>query len=375
MPIRTTRWPLQPHTAIKHRILECYLEAWLPILGRWNGRIVFVDGFAGPGRYSNGEPGSPLIALDALLKHRYFEDNQKRREVVFVFIEQDSRRAGALQQEIESIDYPDWIQIEVLEGAFVDHMSEILDLLDASGQRLAPSFVFIDPFGFKGLPLTLIARILQNPKCECLISFMYESINRFLSHPDPGIQSLMDELFGTDRWREIADIVDPAVRKDRLLQLYTSQLKAAASLSHARIFEMINEGNRTEYFLIFGTKSDLGLSKMKEAMWRVDPSAGTMFSDRSDCSQLVLFEATPDLGILRDQLLAQFQGKGAVGIDEVADYVLRATAFSETKHLRRATLGPMEKLGVIEVRRPLGRRNRPGEYPPGTRIEFLGSEE
>jgi hypothetical protein len=63
MPVRTTRWPLAPHTKIKHEILKRYLNAWLPILGSWAGRVVFIDGFAGPGRYSGGEPGSPVIAL------------------------------------------------------------------------------------------------------------------------------------------------------------------------------------------------------------------------------------------------------------------------------------------------------------------------
>src|SRR6266496_1340896 len=32
----------------------------------------------------------------------------------------------------------------------------------------------IDPFGFKGLPMALVARIVRHPRCECLVSFMYE---------------------------------------------------------------------------------------------------------------------------------------------------------------------------------------------------------
>jgi three-Cys-motif partner protein len=51
MPIKSTRWPLEPHTRIKHEILRRYLEAWLPIVGKHNSRILYLDGFAGPGRY------------------------------------------------------------------------------------------------------------------------------------------------------------------------------------------------------------------------------------------------------------------------------------------------------------------------------------
>jgi three-Cys-motif partner protein len=52
---RSAIWPLQPHTAAKHRILRCYLDAWFPIMGSWNGRILILDGFAGPGIYTGGE--------------------------------------------------------------------------------------------------------------------------------------------------------------------------------------------------------------------------------------------------------------------------------------------------------------------------------
>ena len=65
MPVpKTTVWPLEPHTKAKHEILRRYLGAWFPILtsGGWNRRVIFLDGFAGPGRYSACEPGSPIIA-------------------------------------------------------------------------------------------------------------------------------------------------------------------------------------------------------------------------------------------------------------------------------------------------------------------------
>ena len=61
-----TVWPAEPHTLAKHAILKEYLKAWMPILSRQSARVhapgrevLFVDGFAGPGRYSGGEPGSP----------------------------------------------------------------------------------------------------------------------------------------------------------------------------------------------------------------------------------------------------------------------------------------------------------------------------
>ena len=61
----TTVWELEDHTAAKHEILRRYLAAWFPILSSsgYNRRGLFIDGFAGPGIYSKGELGSPIIAL------------------------------------------------------------------------------------------------------------------------------------------------------------------------------------------------------------------------------------------------------------------------------------------------------------------------
>ena len=38
--ILETVWHLEPHTAKKHEILRRYFQAWLPILGQTNGRLL-----------------------------------------------------------------------------------------------------------------------------------------------------------------------------------------------------------------------------------------------------------------------------------------------------------------------------------------------
>jgi three-Cys-motif partner protein len=66
-----TVWPLEPHTRAKHEILRRYLEAWSAILSLGGfPTIAYVDGFAGPGAYDNGEDGSPIIALKSALTHQ-----------------------------------------------------------------------------------------------------------------------------------------------------------------------------------------------------------------------------------------------------------------------------------------------------------------
>lgn len=62
-----TTWPAEPHTLAKITILEAYLHVWLQIMGRsmTGADILYIDGFAGPGEYSNSPKGSPVAVLSA----------------------------------------------------------------------------------------------------------------------------------------------------------------------------------------------------------------------------------------------------------------------------------------------------------------------
>src|SRR6266478_5942993 len=60
-------WEAKAHTLAKIAIVRRYLFLWFSILGTnsWNKRLVYIDGFAGPGQYSNSEQSSPIAALQA----------------------------------------------------------------------------------------------------------------------------------------------------------------------------------------------------------------------------------------------------------------------------------------------------------------------
>jgi three-Cys-motif partner protein len=376
MAVDGTVWPIEPHTLAKHRILRRYLDAWLPIMARWNPRIVIIDGFAGPGRYVGGEEGSPLVALRALLEHPHMQ-TRAGLEVRFWFIEERADRATALDQELATFraqwSLPSWVHVEVANTEFAPFLSGVLTEIETRKQALAPTFAFIDPFGFSGVPMQLIERIARNSKCEVLISFMLESINRWAWFGNAAIEAHLDELFGTTAWKALAQERDPVRRRDGLVDLYRTQLVTKAGLPCVINFEMVDHGNRTEYFLYFGTKSLKGLSVMKQAMWKVDPMGGQLFADRVDPNQLVLMPAMAAPASLRELLQREFRGKGWVSTDELEDvevFVLTKTIYSEKMHLRRSTLAPMEREGLIEVRRPVGKKAIAGRYPEGTRIQF-----
>jgi hypothetical protein len=107
-------------------------------------------------------------------------------------------------------------------------------------------------------------------------------------------------------------------------------------------------------FLRFGIVNELGLKKIKEAMWRVDESGTYIFSDATDPNQSVLFAAEPNRELLKRQILVQFGGL-EVTVNDVERFVLRDTPFRETHY--KKILQSLEASGeIVPINPPLMRR-------------------
>jgi len=361
---KSTHWALEPHTSAKHAILRRYLDAWIPILNFANYReVLYIDAFAGPGSYSGGEDGSPIIALKALAAH------QPALSAIyhFHFVEEKADRAAALQVAVDrqllSMGNPQNLRVVVHCSSFEAAYPKIKLLFP--NQKLPPTFAFIDPFGWTGLPFDIVREILSFQSCEVMINFMFEEINRFLANPDQN--SNFDQLFGGLNWRKCAEISDPKARNKCLHDLYGSRLSSAASF--VRSFEMRNFKNSTDYYLFFATRSIDGLKKMKASMWKVDEGGAFTFSDATDTRQSVLFEQEPQFDLLRRQIVQKFAGK-TVSVDQIERFVISETAFRET-HFKVQILKVLEATvppGLVVTTAKPGRKR--GQFPSGTVVRF-----
>jgi three-Cys-motif partner protein len=358
MPPSDTLWVLEPHSLAKHHILRRYVNAWLPIMTRFNDKVVLVDAFAGPGRYLGGEPGSPLILLDCYLNHKYRD--HMRSEIVYLFIEERHDRVAHLNSEIEKIDTPKNVKVHVMEGRYEDVFRRELDDLRAAGKSIAPTFAFVDPFGYSEAPMDLTGQFMQFDRCEALIYMPLPFVARFVGRE--GQERAMTSLFGTDDWRRAIDMSGDD-RRQFLHDLFRDQLQRQGS-DFVRSFE-IESAQGNGYHLFFGTSHRLGLERMKEAMWSLDPAEGGHFTDSTRRDQLVLFEPQPNLEPLRTQLRERF-GSKEFTIEQAIDFTLLHTQFIET-HLR-GVLRPDERDERLEV---LSTRIRRLTYPEGTRLRFL----
>jgi len=352
-------WKIEPHTRAKHDILRSYLNAWFPIIGRYSHRAIFIDAFAGPGVYEDGSPGSPIIALRTLLDHSALA-NLGSCTFYFLFIESDEKRFSQLELEISNLgSLPSNIKILTRNSGFAAVADELATLSRDKNQGLAPTLAFVDPFGISGIPLNLIAELLASDKSELLITFMADHLNRFARTGQ--IDKHCIELFGTDLFRNAQGI-------SGLLDLYEKQLHDVAGFNYVREFEMLRADGHPAYYLIHATRSEIGVSRMKDAMWKVDRGSGISFSDRHD-GQGSLFEGeNVHVGPLRLALLTKFAGL-QVEIADVAKFTLLETLYHPDKHLKTMTLKPMEADGLLAVVNPKTGR-RLGTFPDGTIIRF-----
>ncbi len=353
-------WAIDPHTTAKHAILRRYLQAWVRILSKRHNRLVYIDGFAGPGEYRGGEPGSPVLALTEAAAVA----DRRPLNMTFLFIEERAKRAANLEAAISRKHLPPTFQVEVRRGRCDVEINALLDRVQANDQLLAPTFALLDPFGWVGTPMLLVQRLMSNERCEVLITFMLEEMNRFLEHDDqPGH---FDALFGTPEWRLAPPSGDPG-RIDFLRTLYQQQLETTARIRYVRWFEMKNRKGATDYFLFFGTNNQLGLRKMKEAMWSVDAIGGCRFSDATDPDQLTLLAELDVQDIVR-RIRSRFRGQ-TVRVEDIEMFIVEDTPYCDF-HYKRA-LKNMEgakppTLRVVDARAA----RKKGQFPNGTAVAF-----
>lgn len=358
---KETIWKIDPHTQAKHEILRRYLGAWFPILNRYNGRIVYIDGFSGPGRYKGGEPGSPLVALTVAL--RSLETSSG--ELTLLFIDERPDRIEHLKQELATFSLPLHFSVMAETGIFHEKLGATLDDLEAKNLQLAPTFAFIDPFGFKGLPFNLVERLLKQPKTETFITFMVDPINRFIEHPNDQVVQHIIDVFGTS---EVLDTARGSGDRVKALRMsYQRQLERVAKF--VRYFEMRDAKDRAIYYLFFATNHSLGHVKMKEAFWKVDPEGGFQFSDATNPNQLVMFELDPSLTLA--EMLRQTYVSQTVIVEQIQRFVEDQTPFI-AKHMRSA-LKMLENKGEITVEslKRDGKKRRAGTFPKNVVVTFL----
>jgi three-Cys-motif partner protein len=265
------------HSLIKHELLKGYLEILLCIVGVSGVKeFTYVDCFAGPwGDESESLSGTSIaISLEILAKVRKtLAETHSIYGTKFraIYVEENKKRHKRLTEYLQS-NCPDGIEWSALHGDYSGKQDEILQL--CGGKSFA--FFFIDPKGWLDVGIPKLTKLLQRPKSEFLITFMYDFLNRAIGMSDfrTQVSQMLGDLSEQD-YQEM-DRLSAQERADWVVRKYREQLKIAMGPDgglpprpfHADVLH--KDKNRVLYHLVYLTRHHKGIVKFAEASEKVD---------------------------------------------------------------------------------------------------------
>jgi three-Cys-motif partner protein len=356
----------EEQSIIKSTLVTNYFDTWskvmLPQVARRNELLAYVDLFAGPGRYDDGSPSTPLWVLD------YATKNAKLcRRLVTMFNDKNANHARQLQTEIDALPGVENL-VHKPQVTTTEVGQELVDLLRAN--ELVPTLFFIDPFGYKGLSLDLIGTAIKSWGCDCIFFFNYNRIN-------PGItnlyvEELMNDLFGAERAERLRQQVtgrNPDARQSLIIDELAKALKDVGGRFVLPFEFQSQHGERTSHYIVFVSKAFLGYHLMKEVMFPLSSAKTDVRQFRYVPIQSTQMDLFPDFGIshsiplLKDVLLSAAAG-WVVTVWDVYENLTVDTPYT-LKNVQTA-LSALEVEGRIAIDPPAERRpKRRGEVTLG----------
>lgn len=128
----------KPWSEVKDELLGCYFKPYVSKILHTYRPLVYVDCFAGKGKFEDGKPGSPLIALD-IINECIEKTKMEQVRVKTNFI--DLNYADELQAKL--CKYPN---VNIISGKYEEQITNLLS--NKNGWNV---FLYIDPYGIKAL--------------------------------------------------------------------------------------------------------------------------------------------------------------------------------------------------------------------------------
>jgi len=269
-------------------------------------QVLYVDLFAGPGRYNDGKASTPLLILQRAIR------NPKMRQMLLtMFNDGDENNTHSLQQAIDNLSGIQTLkhQPQVYNKSVGDNVVAMF-----ANRSLPPTLTFIDPWGYKGLSLRLVNAVIKDWGCDCIFFFNYTRINMAVNND--AVQIHLEALFGEVSaavLRERVSGLTPAQRELTILEALVEAFQGMGG-KYVLPFAFKNEqGKRTSHYLIFVSKHFRGYELMKEVMAihsSIHEQGVASFTYcEADQRQPLLFELGRPIDDLAPLLLRDFAGQ------------------------------------------------------------------
>ena len=326
---------------VKAKIIHEYFGAWFHVLKSKarSERLAYIDLYCGPGLYGDGLKSTPLLVLEQAIN-----DEAMRNRLVTLFNDDSPDHVHSLESAvnalpgIERMRYkPSFLNLTV-DGQLRNHFKQ---------NRLVPTLLFADPWGYKGLLLDLIKHVVRNWGTDCIFFFNFNRVNMHLSQPI--MNRNMNELFGERRAEELRFQVDrldnPPEREKAVIHAIAEELKTFG-VKYAPYFTFTNDdGTRTSHHIILASKAHLAdriirniFSKHSSATEGGVASFGFNPVEKRRSAgpkQASLFDRLGDpdpIDDLGDELLKEYAGQTIPFTEIMADHTARhfGTRFTDS---------------------------------------------
>ena len=253
------RKPFDEGTLVKLQLYKDYLTEWLPVFVSkkepiWQTVQIF-DFFAGQGKDSKDEPGSPIIAIEIVKSLEHFVIDRKIN-LILHFNELDEDKYNSLLECLEGA-----------EGHFIikPYKNNFNDLFHAcyESMKTSANFLFLDQNGIKEITQDLFSKILQLKQTDFLFFISSSYFKRFAKTPE------FQKHFPFDP-KEIENVDYYHIHR-KVLAHYKSLIPNGKKYYLAP-FSIRKE--RNIYGLIFGTNHTLGIEMFLSVAWKKDRIRG-----------------------------------------------------------------------------------------------------
>jgi three-Cys-motif partner protein len=249
-------------TKAKHFILRRYLQALAFKVLRFSD-ITYVDGFSGPWETQTEDfaDSSFKIAIEVLrdAQQKILTQTGRRPTIRCFFSENNPKAHTQLAEAVAPFHKPEEnFEIRTFDSSFEDAVPKIQAFIGHSFP-----LIFIDPTGWTGYPFDKIKPLFDRPKCEVLINFMYDFVNRAASMSDPKTIASLDPILGGPNWENRLDIALP--RGQAVEKLFRDTLRSVGNFDYV-VSTRIDRPtiDRPHFFIAYGTKSRDGLKEFRE---------------------------------------------------------------------------------------------------------------
>lgn len=254
-----------PQSRIKANIVSKCFAAWANVMKINKQRfpsltkIAYIDLFAGKGRYQDGSLSTPLLVLQNAIS-----DPTMAKMLVCYFNDKDHTNCKELQSSIDNL--PGINTLEEKPHVFNGEIDNSIVKYFAN-KPLIPTFFFLDPWGYKGLSLSLIQSFLKDWGTDGVFFFSYNIIRRGINNKS--VASHMTALFGEERLSRLRSRVKQCTPQEceRTICDELNQALIEFGAKYTMFFRFKHpKRNRTSHYLVFVTKEFLGYTIMKDIM-------------------------------------------------------------------------------------------------------------